>query len=496
MSFKPVILWTDALVYLLVVVIIAFAWYVRRNEHLLAPWRRVGRSTSGMAALTVLIFFIAVGLLDTVHLRPAVENSASGNGEKVYSVEVLSLLDVIATPLRTQVEKTYSAPFAAYLYARETVELPDGRQVREYPRLKFGGAHLQDAEAQLAADVAWKAGTGAALGLLLWGLVATSLTALLAKRSGKMFVATLSDIWHGATEVPWNAMCIVLALILLLLGSALALSTSYHIFGTDKVGQDVFYQSLKSIRTGLVIGTLTTLMMLPFALLLGIMAGYFRGWVDDVIQYLYTTLSSIPGVLLIAATVLMMQVYIETHPELFDTIAARADLRLLFLCIILGVTSWTGLCRLLRGETLKLREMEYIQAAHAFGVSHWRIISRHILPNVMHIVLISTVMDFSGLVLAEAVLSYVGVGVDPSTISFGTMINAARLEMAREPMVWWALLAAFSFMFALVLSANLFADAVQNAFDPRVKMLSAKAGMLPLRGRAEESKAKPVEDSF
>ncbi|MGH8684817.1 MAG: ABC transporter permease, partial [Nitrosospira sp.] len=146
------------------------------------------------------------------------------------------------------------------------------------------------------------------------------------------------------------------------------------------------------------------------------------------------------------------------------------------------------------------REMEYIQAAHAFGVSHWRIISRHILPNVMHIVLISTVMDFSGLVLAEAVLSYVGVGVDPSTISFGTMINAARLEMAREPMVWWALLAAFSFMFALVLSANLFADAVQNAFDPRVRMSSAKVRMLPLRGRREGSKAKPVssaiEDSF
>jgi len=492
MSFKPVILWTDALVYLLVAVIIAFAWHVRRHEHLLAPWRRVGRSTSGMTALTVLIFFITVGLLDTVHFRSAVENSGSGNGEKAYSVEVLSLLDLVAAPLRTRVEKTYSAPFAAYLYARETVELADGRQVREYPRLNFGAAHLQDPETQLVADVGWRAAAGGGLGLFLWCVVVASLTALLAKRSRKKYLGTLSGIWRGATVIPWNAICIMLALILSLLGAALALSTHYHIFGTDKVGQDVFYQSLKSIRTGLVIGTLTTLMMLPFALLLGIMAGYFRGWVDDVIQYLYTTLSSIPGVLLIAATVLMMQVYIETHPELFDTIAARADLRLLFLCIILGVTSWTGLCRLLRGETLKLREMEYIQAAHAFGVSHWRIISRHILPNVMHIVLIATVMDFSGLVLAEAVLSYVGVGVDPSTISFGTMINAARLEMAREPMVWWALLAAFSFMFALVLSANLFADAVQNAFDPRAKMWSAKAGILPLRGRREEPKAKPV----
>jgi peptide/nickel transport system permease protein len=104
----------------------------------------------------------------------------------------------------------------------------------------------------------------------------------------------------------------------------------------------------------------------------------------------------------------------------------------------------------------------------------------------MHIILITTVMDFSGLVLAEAVLSYVGVGVDPSMISFGTMINAARLEMAREPMVWWALLAAFSFMFALVLSANLFADAVQNAFDPRVRTLPIKTATVVRRSRGGE----------
>ena len=267
------------------------------------------------------------------------------------------------------------------------------------------------------------------------------------------------------------------------------LAVHYHVFGTDKVGQDVLYHSLKSIRTALVIGALTTLIMLPFALLLGIMAGYFRGWIDDVIQYTYTTLNSIPSVLLIAAAVLMMQVYIETHPDLFETTAERADLRLLFLCIILGLTSWTGLCRLLRAEALKLREMEYIQAAHAFGVSHWRIISRHILPNVMHIVLIATVMDFSGLVLAEAVLSYVGVGVDPSMISFGTMINAARLEMAREPMVWWTLVAAFGFMFTLVLSANLFADAVQNAFDPRTKTISEKNKILKLKQKRIHSKS-------
>jgi peptide/nickel transport system permease protein len=209
--------------------------------------------------------------------------------------------------------------------------------------------------------------------------------------------------------------------------------------------------------------------MLPAAILLGIMAGYFRGWVDDVIQYLYTTLNSIPGVLLIAATILMLQVYMSNHADEFASLVERADLRLLFLCLILGVTSWTGLCRLLRGEALKLREIDYVQAAQALGVGHFTIIARHILPNVMHIVLITLVLDFSGLVLAEAVLSYVNIGVDPTMNSWGNMINSARLELARDPIVWWSLAAAFLFMFTLVLAANLFADVVRDAFDPRLE---------------------------
>ena len=177
--------------------------------------------------------------------------------------------------------------------------------------------------------------------------------------------------------------------------------------------------------------------------------------------------SGAASALLIAAAVLMMQTLIDTHPQWFSTAAERADLRLLALCLILGMTSWTGLARLLRGETLKLAQLEYVQAAQAFGVSSMRIIARHLLPNLMHIVIIALVMDFSGLVLAEAVLSYVGIGVDPSMTSFGTMINNARMELGREPAVWWSLAGAFTFMFLLVLAANLFADAVRDAFDPR-----------------------------
>jgi peptide/nickel transport system ATP-binding protein len=243
------------------------------------------------------------------------------------------------------------------------------------------------------------------------------------------------------------------------------------VLGTDRTGNDVLWQALKSIRTAWVIGSLTTVAMLPPAILLGISAGYFKGWIDDVIQYVYTTLTSIPGVLLIAACVLMMQVYIDTHPSLFPTAAERADLRLFLLCMILGLTGWAGLCRLLRAEALKLRELEYVQAARAFGVSHWRIMARHLVPNVMHIVLITVVLEFSALVLYEAVLSYLGIGVDPTMNSFGSMIEKSRLEMSRDPMIWWSLLAAFLFMLALVLAANLYADAVRDAFDPRSRAL-------------------------
>ncbi|MBI5604889.1 MAG: ABC transporter permease [Deltaproteobacteria bacterium] len=476
MPFKPIILWTDALIYLLLAAGLIFGWVVRGREHLLAPWKRVAQNLNAMVSMVVLGGFLVVGLLDSVHFRPAIETGHKGG--RSYAVEVLSLLDVMVQPLRRQTEKTYSAPFATHLYARETIEFPDGRQVRTFPRLRYGGAHLNNPDRDKTGDIALRGGAGALLAVLLWGLLGGVFLWHLARRRRIRFGTWVPLVFRGQSEVPWNACLLTLLGLLLLAAPTALLCTRYHVLGTDKVGQDVLYLALKSIRTGLVIGTLTTLVMLPFAVLLGIMAGYFRGWMDDLIQYVYTTLNSIPAVLLIAAAVLMTQVYMDTHPNLFETVSARADLRLLFLCIILGITSWTGLCRLLRGEALKLREMEYIQAAQAFGVSDLRIILRHILPNVMHIVLIALVMDFSGLVLAEAVLSYVGVGVDPSMISFGTMINSARLEMAREPMVWWSLAAAFGFMFLLVLCANLFSDAVRDAFDPRTQTRTVQLQIL------------------
>lgn len=376
LNLQPTVLISDVLLFVLLAAVGVYVWRVSRSENARATWRGVFASRMGRWAAWVMVFFVSVGVLDSLHFRTAVETPA-GQAQQ-YSGEVLSVLDAVLTPLRMAGEKTYSAPFSTTLLVKESVTLADGRVARLAPEI----AHI-------------------------------------------------------------------------------------HPLGTDKVGQDVLYLALKSVRTGLLIGTLTTLIMLPFACALGIVAGYFGGWVDDVIQYLYTTLNSIPGVLLIAAAVLVVDVQIDAHAEWFNSAAARADLRLLALCAILGLTGWTGLARLLRAETLKLRELDYIHAARALGVSHARILARHVLPNVAHLVIITVVLDFSGLVLAEAVLSYVGAGVDPATPSFGNMINAARLELAREPVVWWPLATAFVFLFALVLAANLFADAVRAAFDPR-----------------------------
>jgi peptide/nickel transport system permease protein len=470
----PVVLWTDALLWLLVAAAVGYAIHARRRPHLRAPWGRVTRSAAGMVSAVVLAMFVAIGLLDSLHYRPALDGR-DADGRTVYAVDVRSALDALVEPLRVRTEKTYSAPLATRAYAKETSDLVDGKVSREFPRLRHGGAHLPS-EDDRRRDIALRSAQGAAAAVLAWSTCALLLVWGLSRRRRTSMGTTWRAVWRGETEVPWGAVLVTVGCLLVVAFPVAFLSAGYHVLGTDKVGQDVLYLSLKSIRTALVIGGVTTLVMLPFAVLLGISAGYFKGWIDDAIQYVYTTLNSIPAVLLIAAAVLMMQVYIDSHPELFPTAAQRADLRLLFLAIILGLTSWTGLARLLRGETLKLRELEYIQAARAFGVGDARIITRHVLPNVMHLVLIALVMDFSGLVLAEAVLSYVGVGVDPTMTSFGTMINAARLELAREPMVWWALAAAFGFMFTLVLAANLFADAVRDAFDPRTRVGAGLAG--------------------
>ncbi len=411
----------DIIIYLIVLCVIYGVIRIRRSPNLRAQLARIFENGRYWVALMILCWFAMIGFLDSIHLKQGNLNSSK------------SLLDVIVSPRDSQFETTYSAPFATHLFTKQVIKKADGQIEEVYPKLEYVNIDLSITSLSLRGI-----GIGALIFLLIYFVFRRKINVNVPKPAQPTFWITLSFI-------------------IIITAWIYSLMFQYHIFGTDKTGQDVFYIALKSIRTGLVIGTVTTFVMLPFALFFGMWAGYFRGWVDDVIQYVYTTLSSVPAVLLIAAAVVSLQTKTEQYPEL----------RLLVLCIILGVTSWIGLCRLLRGETLKLREMEFVQVARAMGVSHFSIIRRHILPNLLHIVVISLILDFSALVLAEAVLSFIGVGVDPSTQSFGNMINAARLEMARDPMVWWSLSASFIFMFLLVFSANILAEAIQDALNTR-----------------------------
>jgi peptide/nickel transport system permease protein len=219
-----------------------------------------------------------------------------------------------------------------------------------------------------------------------------------------------------------------------------------HPLGTDILGRDVLYMTLKGARVALLIGGLTSLIAIPLALLLGVSAGYYGGRIDDVVFFVMSTLASIPGLLLLIALIMAM---------------GRSTLSV---CIALGVTSWVGLCRVSRGETLKLRELDYVQAARALGVSEFRIVLRHILPNLMHLVIITFVLMFSGLVLSEAILSWLGIGVDGS---WGQMIDQARDELSREPVIWWNIAAAGTALFGLLLAVNFVGDALRDILDPR-----------------------------
>lgn len=227
------------------------------------------------------------------------------------------------------------------------------------------------------------------------------------------------------------------------------LNSNRHVLGTEALGKDVLVQTLKGCRTALIIGGFTSAIYIPFGALAGIFAGYFRRRTDDVITYVYSTLASVPEILLLISILFVL------GPGLGS------------IAIALGITRWVDLCRLVRGETMRQSERSYVAAARAIGQSHWKIITRHLLPNVMHLVLINLVLGFSGIVLTEAVLSYLGVGVAVGTPSWGMMIDSGRSDLGRDPVVWWNLTAAAAALFGLVLPLNLLGDSLRRAFDPK-----------------------------
>ena len=254
---------------------------------------------------------------------------------------------------------------------------------------------------------------------------------------------SLVDRWlAGTREASYSAPFAVAAFY----GGAPLRDPGGHWLGTDILGRDVLYRTLKGARVALLIGGVTSLIAIPLALLLGVTAGYFGGRIDDLVFFVMSTLASMPGLLLLIALIMVL---------------GRGTLQV---CVALGITSWVGLCRVTRGETLKLRELDYVRAARALGVSEARIIWRHVLPNLAHLVIITFVLMFSGLVLSEAILAWLGIGIDGS---WGQMIDQARDELSRQPRIWWNITAAGSALFGLLLAVNFVGDAVRDVLDPR-----------------------------
>lgn len=222
-----------------------------------------------------------------------------------------------------------------------------------------------------------------------------------------------------------------------------------HIFGTDVLGRDILGRAVHGTATALSVGLVASSISLVIGLTLGAISGYFGGRIDNFIVGLYTTVDSVPYILLIPSLTFVL---------------GRG---LINVYIALGVTSWVTLCRLVRGEFMKHKNRDYVMAAEALGAGHGRKIFRHIMPNVTHLAFVQFGLGFVSAIKLEVILSYLGLGVDPRTPSWGIMIDDSKLELSRP--FWGNLVAATLFMFGLILAFNLFNDALREALDPKLK---------------------------
>jgi ABC-type dipeptide/oligopeptide/nickel transport system permease subunit len=223
----------------------------------------------------------------------------------------------------------------------------------------------------------------------------------------------------------------------------------HHWLGLDIFGRSVTSKVLQGTYTALYVGLMTSMISIPIGVVLGALAGYFGGWLDDLITWLYTTVSNIPEILLLVAIAFALGKGIDS------------------VCIALGMTSWVALARLIRGEFLKHKNRDYVAAAQALGGGHTRRIFRHILPNVLHIITINFSLRFVIGIKSEVVLTYLGLGAQTGTASWGLMIDEAKGELVQG--IWWGLAGATVGMFFIVLAFSVLADSMRDAFDPKLR---------------------------
>ena len=242
--------------------------------------------------------------------------------------------------------------------------------------------------------------------------------------------------------------------------------------GCDLQGVSISKKLIRGLRLAFIIGIIPTLISSIIAVCMGLVAGYFGKWVDDGVVYIYTTLASIPLILLLIAFIQAVKES-EWIARMFAAIGLdkeeKAFRSLLLVLIVIGLTTWVGLCRLVRAEVIKHKNREYVQAARALGCGTPRILFKHILPNVFHIVIITFTLGFVGAIGLEVFLSFIGIGIDTSLPTWGQLINGGRNELQRVPSVWWPLTFATLALFVLSLAFSLFGDALRDALDPKLR---------------------------
>jgi peptide/nickel transport system permease protein len=229
-------------------------------------------------------------------------------------------------------------------------------------------------------------------------------------------------------------------------------------FGLDFQGRSVFWRVLYGTRVALIITICASVLSIGIGMVLGVLAGYFGGWVDDAITWLLSTVSSIPWLLLVIA--------VSYFLKEGSAAQATATSDLVIIILALGLTDWVSLCRLMRGEVIKLRDRDFVVAARAVGMGHGRIVFRHIIPNTVHLIIITFSLGAVAYVQVEVILAFLGIGVS-SKPSWGRMIDDAKLALLRG--VWWELAAATIAIFILSLALNLLGDALRDALDPRLR---------------------------